>query len=346
MYQGHEAEALEAFEEVLRVEPTSHHALTNIGVFLQNEGRTEEAVAAFRRAIAALAADAPARAAEQRPLREGAQTVGALRVQSALILPPIMESRASIDLWRASLEAQIDALLDDAALRFDNPIRRLFQTSHFYLVYHGQNDAVLNTKIAALFRGAVSALTYTAPNLLAPPPAAAGGGSGGRGGAAAVADSAAEGGAAEAPLSRVRVGFVSKFFVKNHPHGQLLEGIIRGLSPGIFEPSIFAIANPREELADWMQALLDGEGEAFGAGAAHVVVVEPTIPALRAAVSAIDGGLDVIVFADLLSEPVRSVRLLSSPSGASRTARRRGTSAQCLRNAHLPPSLFTLLGSR
>tara|TARA_B110000208_G_scaffold183444_1_gene236173 strand:- start:609 stop:4844 length:4236 start_codon:yes stop_codon:yes gene_type:complete len=306
MYQGFEPEALAAFEEVLRVEPNSHHALTNYGVFLQNEGRTEEAVASFEKAIASLASGGGgAAAAMGAPSMAARQTIGALRVQTALILPPVMDSVASIARWRSALERQIDAMLaappsSPLRPRFDNPTRRLFQTSHFYLVYHGMNDARINTKIVALFRNAVDELTYVAPNLLlslrpkppTPPPPSP------RLRSRSSSDACSG-------MDRISVGFVSKFFVKNHPHGQLLQGIIGGLTPGVFHPIIFAIANPREPLADWMQMLLNAEavGNADDASAT-VVVVEPTIPALRDAVSAIQGGLDVLVFADLLSEPV------------------------------------------
>jgi hypothetical protein len=33
---------------------------------------------------------------------------------------------------------------------------------------------------------------------------------------------------------KVRVGFLSKFFVENHPHGALLQGIVRHLDRGMY----------------------------------------------------------------------------------------------------------------
>jgi hypothetical protein len=51
--------------------------------------------------------------------------------------------------------------------------------------------------------------------------------------------------------------FISKFFVVNHAHGELLHGVVEGLPRSEFEVFLFNIANPREPLNEPLMAVAD-----------------------------------------------------------------------------------------
>ena len=56
---------------------------------------------------------------------------------------------------------------------------------------------------------------------------------------------------------KIVVGFISKFFVINHSHGQLLEGIIRLLDRSIFYVVALVIPNPQNHILPSIEASAD-----------------------------------------------------------------------------------------
>ena len=87
------------------------------------------------------------------------------------------------------------------------------------------------------------------------------------------------------------IGFISKFFVVNHAHGQLLEGIIRELDRSIFYVVALTIPNPQNTLLPSIKESAD-----------EIIELPFALLAVRSMVGAL--GLDILVFADMLSEPL------------------------------------------
>eukprot|EP00750_Incisomonas_marina_P002018 INCI11906.1.p1 GENE.INCI11906.1~~INCI11906.1.p1 ORF type:complete len:838 (-),score=119.72 INCI11906.1:1003-3516(-) len=257
MLTGREEEALNALERALVVDPDAYNALVNLGVYYQNRGELETAKEKFLRAL------------EVEPSRHS------LHVQVAFLLPPTLGSDSEILAARNTFERNLDALLDPDKreshsplvprdLRIAEPLRSLEQTSKFYLQYHGVNDRAVQKKTASLMRMTSPSLHWVAPFLKQPPSRAS-------------------------SERRLRIGFISKFFVVNHAHGQLLHGVIEHLPRDRFEVFIFNIANPREPLNEPLMDAAD-----------HVIPIALSLPEARDRIAAQE--LDVLVFADIMSE--------------------------------------------
>ena len=90
---------------------------------------------------------------------------------------------------------------------------------------------------------------------------------------------------------RIRVGFVSKFLTVNHAHGQLLEGIIAHLPRTAFEVIAIALPNSKSTVLD---SIRNGS-DLFVTTSLNFFEVRETIAELE---------LDVLVYADFMSEPV------------------------------------------
>jgi len=104
-----------------------------------------------------------------------------------------------------SLLLEQDITLQDPAQEIDKP--------HFYLAYQGFNDLPLLKQMARMYAKACPSLLYTAPHCLS--------------------------GAAREGDQKIRIGFISRFFTREHIIWKVTKGIIANLSRQHFSVTIF-----------------------------------------------------------------------------------------------------------
>jgi predicted O-linked N-acetylglucosamine transferase (SPINDLY family) len=119
-------------------------AHSNLGLALQDQGKLDEAVAEFRRAL------------EIKP------DPGIEFKIAMLLLPAIPSSMEALLSARQAFEERIEAL-GRKGLSLDNPYKQV-GTTNFYLAYHGMNDRELQQAIARLYLKACPSLAWTAPH--------------------------------------------------------------------------------------------------------------------------------------------------------------------------------------
>lgn len=164
------------------------------------------------------AADALERA---RDLVPGQPQADALRLRQALLLPPMMRSRAAIDAARSRLTRELDSL-DTHALRVTDPLRDL-PMLHFSLIYHGLDDRPLLEQQGRVLRAVCPSLT-AAPST----------------------------GSARRPRrGRARIGFVSTHF-RSHTIGRLNRGWIAALPSSEFERVLFLVEGHTDAFSEEM----------------------------------------------------------------------------------------------
>jgi protein O-GlcNAc transferase len=144
-------DALTTARRAVSLAPNSPGALMTLGIVGFHAG-------AFREAKQALA-----RSIEMRPL------FGA-RLLHDLMLPPIMESHAKIKEARESFESALDRMRAER-VHSDYPFLEMGYT-YFYLAFHGENDRLLQEKIARFYLETAPSLRYVAPHTQNPAPPA------------------------------------------------------------------------------------------------------------------------------------------------------------------------------
>jgi predicted O-linked N-acetylglucosamine transferase (SPINDLY family)/cytochrome c-type biogenesis protein CcmH/NrfG len=196
---GQEAEAEARLREALALDPTLPEASLNLGILYTAQGRLPEAYGALL--LAASLDRAPA-----------------ARLALATAVPAIIPSREDIDRERASLEAFLDWLEEEALLSKD-PLQD-FLLPTFFNAYRGLGNRDHHTRLARILEMAHPALAWMAPHCLEP--------------------CDWEG---QRPL---RIGFISRHF-KNHSIGKTSLGLIRETDPARFTRVVFSFEEPHDE---------------------------------------------------------------------------------------------------
>jgi CRISPR-associated protein Csy1 len=187
----------EWYRRALALAPDDPSVLSKAIRFLYLESRIEEA-----RALA----DRRQGAAPDDPVH---------RIERALLLPAIYDSRDEIAATRARLSRDLDALLERPAARVEAPEQAILPTA-FYLAYHGENNVDLLKKLCAVCRRVYPAATQLpGPLRLA------------------------------RRTGRLRVGFVSASFYA-HSVARVTIGLIRDLPRDRFSVTVFSIT-PTED---------------------------------------------------------------------------------------------------
>lgn len=240
---GRLEEAIRAFERALELEPSHARAHSNLGATLKASGETAAAIEHFRAAadhdpnlfeplrnLCVIYKEAglvePARPLFTRAL--ALQDSDGLRINRATLLPAIYDDQAHIDASRATMEKEVEVLLQET-LAIADPLREVGLAA-FYLAYQGCNDRVPQSKLARLYASACPTLNFTAPH------------AGTR--------------AAWHPDSRLRVGFISKF-LRDHTVGKLNRGFIRTLDRSRFHVTTLTLAGPSDDTAREIAAAAD-----------------------------------------------------------------------------------------
>lgn len=181
---GHHEQAEASLRRALEVQPTYAPALGALAQVLAEQGRLEAASEHLRAAI------------EQAPNDR-------LRLQNAILLPPIYDSAAEVQERRQTLIAELERL-ECEGLRIDpneGPLPTLF-----WLAYQGENDVEVHRQFARL--------------IARPEPFP-------------TADRT------RSAEDRIRVGFISVHF-RDHTIGKLMQGMIGSLSRAAFTVVVLA----------------------------------------------------------------------------------------------------------
>ena len=300
---GRKDEELHWLSKSYALDPTIEHTCMNLGSFYQDDGDIEEAIYYFEQA---------------KKVTSGSPSLIDLRI--SLILSPLPVSWGHSLAERSRMEARVKELLaaSNECRRGDGRpcsiVPSVLDSSldrvHFYLVYHGLNDRFLQEMIVECYRRilgdfgltlsgipasvhdwqlgikhrlAHAGNTLPKPNmkpkpgrlqLQAKPEAEAAVASGVHGG------------------SRVRVGFISKFFGIFEPHGLLLDGVMKYMPKDLFEIILLEVART--------------DGKPLPASLASAVQESFTIPLNHNAAMELIAGrqLDILIFADTMCEPM------------------------------------------
>ena len=267
---GDHDEAVRALKACLSLDEAQPQALTNLAMHYANEGEIADATALLHKARALLN-PAPGRAA--------ARYAGAgLLVREATMMRPMVDDAAGMYAERVRFASRImalrHALETTASLRgsVEDPVNEV-EHVHFYVPYSGLNDRYLQEAVVACYRVLAPKVFFYAPHV---EPTRA----------ARAADRRAS-----APTPS-RVGFVSKFFGEHEPHGLLLEGLVQHLPRDRFTVVVCPIASPGRPAAS--ELLRESADELRPVGL-NYYDARQTLAAAE---------LDVLVFADMLSEPM------------------------------------------
>ncbi|MEO5336021.1 MAG: tetratricopeptide repeat protein [Magnetospirillum sp. WYHS-4] len=270
------AEAIPALVRAAELAPGNAAFHQALGVAYQEAGKTDEAAAAYEKALAAKDGDLTVLPAVTLALGRIAKTQGdvdracrlfaalagtdrndAARLHRATALPAILQSETEIDAVRARLDADLDALLD-TRLKIDDPFADALGPL-FYLAYHGRDDRPFQEKLARLYRQACPSLSYTARKM---------GGGGGK---------------------RLKVGFVSRHF-HSHTIGKLYRGFVAELPRDRFEVTTFLFARPDDPVRAFIRERSD-----------RTVALPETLADARRVLEA--ERLDVLFYTDIGMDP-------------------------------------------
>ncbi|ETV85772.1 hypothetical protein, variant 1 [Aphanomyces astaci] len=251
LYTGRPDDARPYLEQSVRENPSNPQSFVNLKTYYADSGDLDMARQMLQRAYDVSHADV-------------------LRIDMATLLPQVFTSQAHLDTTRRNMHAAIDALLLLASsLHVENP--EAFEIRPpFYLVYQGYNDLHLQTKLATLHSHSCPALHFTAPHIAL--------------GVGTLFEF-------DKTFRRLRIGFMSKFFVPNHAHGMLLRGVLAHLNRQLFHVTLVVVPDPQQQVDAGMAAAAD----AVKVLSMHLAHSQQEIAALE---------LDVLVFADLMSEPM------------------------------------------
>jgi protein O-GlcNAc transferase len=256
-------EGVGMLRQAVAIDPTMASALLNLASYSQDEGLIDESRSLLTRAASLLANDR------------------VIAIRLALLMDPVPES------WAGLLEERrrIIANLRELSLLpvSSNPSSQILDASfdrvHFYIVYSGLNDKVIQQLTADLYTKHIWQLSkycfppsssLTHPSIVMLQGQGEGQGKGGK----------------------IRVGMLSKFFGIYEPHGMLLEGAMRYLPRPLFEVIALSVA------------ITDGKplSPSITNHVDRVVQVSLVTDNAVREICALD--LDILIFADTLSEPV------------------------------------------
>ena len=249
-------------ERALELDPGMENAMVNLGSHYQDEGLLTLAEDLFRRA---------ANVSAQARL---------LHLRIALLLSPVVASWEEMVTQRNRLVAGVKDVISSGPppAHLLSPLDSSMDRIHFYIVYSGLNDKVLQQDIARMYQLNIRNLSKTCKNAV---PSFRGGNS----------NDDTNDDQSETPPRRMRVGFLSKFFGVYEPHGMLLEGVMRYLPREMFEVLALPVVISDKPLSPIVENSVDD-------------VVFITLEHTNAFNQICDLQLDILVFADTLSEPM------------------------------------------
>jgi len=196
------------FQQALQVAPDWPEAWLNLAQVLRAQGQTTEAGRALERAWA-LRPD---------PL---------VRVQKALLLPPLYPSREDIEAWRTRFQAELNAL-EEKPPRIHDPWREGVGLP-FYLAYQGGQDRDFMSQLARIYLQACPELAFRAThceNYKGPPQA------------------------------RIKIGFASTH-LREHTIARIFAGMLAAWDVQSFERTVICFEPVQDALGQSVQERAD-----------------------------------------------------------------------------------------
>ena len=286
--RGEMETAISQYRDALETYPNDTQALNNLGAALVTVGRHQDAVQVLEecllldpqqpQALTNLATHyanegdvdrARLLLKKARKVVPSEKTAGLL-MREVTMMRPMPTSLRSFYTERAEFAMRIAALrhailTNKTNIILQDPVSSVEQV-HFYLPYTGLNDRFLQEALASTYQALSPDLTYRAPHL--------------------------ENNDVKKHRRRRRIGFLSKYFGEHEPHGLLLEGVVQYLPRDVFDVVLLPIASPGRPAAS----------ELLRETADEVIPLGLNFFANRLALTTAE--LDVVIFADLLSEPM------------------------------------------
>ena len=257
---GDAQKSVDAYMKAIDIDPTGGEAYVNLGVAYYEYGNIEKCTNAYETAYNITKNDG-------------------LLMRLATMTLPIMTSMEQIKKDRHQLKTAImklyNRIIDGTnPVYLDEPVKDI-ERVHFYYLYHGKNEIFNQIMMCNLYFNSAKHVLPFVSNYLSYKPYS----------------HTLE--ALNLPHSdgKIVVGFVSKFLVINHAHGQLLEGIVQHLDRNIFYIVALVIPNPQNVLLPSIANSAD-----------YVIRLPFALKEVRGIIS--DLKLDILVFADMLSEPL------------------------------------------
>ena len=264
--------------EALKLDPYMENVLINLSGYYQDEGMQQEAGHYLVQAM------------------NVSSKSNLLRLRLAVLLSPVSSSWSQMNAERNNVEMQVIELQSS----FNTTTKSLLDSSldriHFYIQYHGLNDRYMQELIVNAYHANIEGLRHYAPNLMSSDTSIISL----RKDTKNLADyhvikqQKAPSDSPIAPSSqrKVRVGFFSKFFGLFEPHGLLLDGTMKYLPRSQFEVIALPVART------------DGKPLAFTVADGADFVVEISLSHEYAYEQLAQLDLDILVFADVMSEPM------------------------------------------
>jgi len=228
--------------EGLQVEPHFHLGLTQLAVLEADAGRVEVALDLYRQAYEVSHKDA-------------------IRILSAMLLPPIMGDDKEVLVSRQRVSDALDGLLAEQNIRVEIPDLSLLVDNGFYLAFHGLDDREILTKYSKTLRHVCPELNWVNPRIAQMP----------------------------TKIERLRIGFVSRFLF-SHSVSAAFAPVIKVLSQRE-DVDVFMVSLGAERVVDPIHLDLINSVD-------HYVSLSDG-DLIRARDVIADLALDVLVFPDL-----------------------------------------------
>ena len=262
----HKEEELFWLSKAYKLNPRMNNVNINLGGFYQDEGHRNLSRHFLSQAVAS---------SENRNL---------LQLRMMLYVSPIAQSWTQVLRERVSLQRELSDFC--SVDNIDNVTKEVLDSSldriHFHLVYHGLFDRDLQQLIVQCYHKYIHNLDAVYINSTTTEAMDAG-----EKGLGILKSTEAKN-----SKDKMRIGFISKFFGVFEPHGQLLDGIMSHLPRDTFE--VYAFPIPRTDLKPLSHSIARGVDK----------IVEIPLANSFAATIIAQCHLDVLVFADTMSEPV------------------------------------------
>ena len=245
--------------QALEIDPNMNHALINMAGNRQDEGLIEEAAYYLSKV----------KAVGDKPYL--------VSIRMAILLSPVHPSWLAMIRERNQFETKVKNLLSEIALKPDikkETIDSTLDRIHFFIAYHGINDRYLQELVVLAYSKIIDSFNYIVPTLSPSLP---------------MLPSNHQ---IDILSTKIRVGFISKFFGLFEPHGMLLDGIMKYLPRSHFD--VFVLIVPSTDGKPVSPNIFEATKSVYQISLSHQDSADK-IAALE---------LDILIFADTMSEPL------------------------------------------
>jgi protein O-GlcNAc transferase len=221
-----------------------------------------------------------------------------LELRVATMLSPVASSWSQMLDERRSVVQLVAQLNNKPAPAEENilPLMSGLDRVHFYIQYHGLNDRSIQESIAQYYRKVIRNLGFIAPHNLEQHAVSSSSSSS----SSSVSSRTSHTTGNAYPRQKIRIGFMSKLFGVFEPHGLLLDGIIKFLPRDRFRVIALEVAaGGAQKIVSPLIATSADE------------LIEISLDHVHAMKTLSDLRLDILVFADVLSEPMNHFLLHS-----------------------------------